>query len=395
MGIHPVVVHPPDKKLRKGLESRLIPLITVGIHISQVIGRRVQPPLLGSHAAGGSIPSSNQFAEPPSVKNTIVVENTIVVKNNTVVLSIGKMKSNMIVSAMIYKQQGVVRQRKWGQSAILLCAFLWSTSGLFIKLVDWHPVVISGLRSLIAGIFMLIIRFIFAPKIRPKSSKGPLWAAAISYALTMQTFVIANKLTASANVIMLQYSAPMWAALLGWIFIREKPHWEHWGAMVCVFGGLALFFKDGLAGNSFLGDSIALFSGVLFGTQSVFLRMQKDGNPADAMLLSHIVSFAFSIPFIFLYPPTLEASNLAAILYMGVIQIGCASLLFSYGIKRVSAVQAMLTAIIEPVLNPLWVLLITRERPSLSALIGGSVIIAAVAVSSLIAKKRERPERSI
>jgi drug/metabolite transporter (DMT)-like permease len=73
---------------------------------------------------------------------------------------------------------------------------------------------------------------------------------------------------------------------------------------------------------------------------------------------------------------------------MGTLQIGLASLLFAYGIKRVSAIQAMLTAVIEPVLNPLWVLLVTGERPSLSALLGGSLILSAVCISSVIGKQR-------
>jgi drug/metabolite transporter (DMT)-like permease len=281
-------------------------------------------------------------------------------------------------------------QTRWqGQGARLLCAFLWSTSGLFIKLVSWHPVVIAGSRSLLAAFFMLAVRCIFPPKFAVKSRKGPLWAGAIVYALTMQSFVIANKLTTSANAIMLQYSAPVWAGLLGWVLIREKPHWEHWGALVCVIGGLALFFKDSLAGGAFTGDSVALLSGVFFGAHSVFLRMQKDGNPSDSMLLAHVLSFTISIPFLFLYSPAFEAPVLAALLYMGIIQVGCASLLFSFGIKRVSAVQAMLTAMIEPVLNPLWVLFVTGEKPSFSALIGGGIIIAAVAASSVIGKNRE------
>jgi drug/metabolite transporter (DMT)-like permease len=240
-----------------------------------------------------------------------------------------------------------------------------------------------------AALFMLAFRFIFPPKFVVKSRKGPLWAGAIVYALTMQSFVIANKLTTSANAIMLQYSAPVWAGLLGWILIREKPHWEHWGALVCVFGGLALFFKDGLSGGAFLGDSVALLSGVFFGAHSVFLRMQKDGNPSDSMLLAHVLNFGLSIPFLFLYFPVFEAPALTAVLYMGIIQIGCASLLFSYGIKRVNAVQAMLTAMIEPVLNPLWVLVITGEKPALSAVIGGGIIITAVVTSSVIGKNRE------
>jgi drug/metabolite transporter (DMT)-like permease len=237
--------------------------------------------------------------------------------------------------------------------------------------------------------FMLAVRFFFPPKFAVQSRKGPLWGGAVAYALTMQGFVIANKLTTSANAIMLQYSAPVWAGLLGWILIREKPHWEHWGALICVFGGLALFFKDSLSGGAFLGDSVAVLSGVFFGAHSVFLRMQKDGNPSDSMLLAHILNCALSVPFLFFYFPSLKASALAAILYMGIIQIGCASLLFSYGIKRISAVQAMLTAMIEPVLNPLWVLVVTGEKPSFSAITGGGIIVAAVIASSVIGKNRE------
>jgi drug/metabolite transporter (DMT)-like permease len=281
-------------------------------------------------------------------------------------------------------------QERWkGQGAVFCCAVLWSSSGLFIKLVNWHPVVIAGSRSFVAALFMLIVRIFIAPRGGPRSKPGPFWAAGTAYAFTMLSFVIANKLTASANAIMLQYSAPVWAVLLGWFIIREKPHWEHWGALVFVIGGLLLFFKDGLVSGSLLGDGIAIFSGILFGAHSVFLRMQKDGNPADSMLLAHIISFVISIPFIILYPPEFTASSVLPVLFMGIVQIGCASLLFSYGIKKISAIQAMLTAMIEPVLNPVWVLAVTSERPSGPALIGGGVIIAAVVVSSLIGKRRE------
>jgi drug/metabolite transporter (DMT)-like permease len=107
------------------------------------------------------------------------------------------------------------------------------------------------------------------------------------------------------------------------------------------------------------------------------------------MLCAHIITAVFSIPFFFLYPPAVTAPALLAIGFMGVFQIGVASLLFAYGIKRITAVQAMLTAMVEPVLNPVWVLLVTGEKPAASALLGGSIIMAAVAASSLIGKWRE------
>jgi drug/metabolite transporter (DMT)-like permease len=275
-----------------------------------------------------------------------------------------------------------------GQGAILVCAALWSTSGLCIKLVPWHPVLIAGARSFIAALFLLAIRLLFKRRRGRTTTVLPVFAAGLAYAATMITFVIANKLTTSANAILLQYSAPLWAAIIGWILIKEKLYWEHWGAMLLITAGLCIFFKDSLGGGTLGGDCIALLSGIFFGTNSVCMRMQKDGNPADAMLLSHILCAAFAIPFVFLYPPSLTTVSIAVILLMGTLQIGLASLLFAYGIKRVSAIQAMLTAVIEPVLNPLWVLLVTGERPSLSALLGGSLILSAVCISSIVGKQR-------
>jgi drug/metabolite transporter (DMT)-like permease len=288
--------------------------------------------------------------------------------------------------------QGVDKSsRQWGQGAIFLCAVLWSTSGLFIKLVDWHPVLIAGARS-----FPAILVLLAAKRFRPRRTKAkagfPVYAFAggCAYASTMIFFVIANKLTASANAILLQYSAPIWAALLGWALVKEKPRWEHWGALVLVMAGMTLFFKDGLKGGAFPGDFLAVISGICFGANSVFMRMLKDGDPADAMLLAHIFTVLFSIPFFFLYPPAVNAAALLALSFMGIFQIGVASLLFAYGIKRVTAIQAMLTAMIEPVLNPVWVLLVTGEKPSAAALAGGGIIVAAVAASSLIGKRREQ-----
>jgi drug/metabolite transporter (DMT)-like permease len=78
-----------------------------------------------------------------------------------------------------------------------------------------------------------------------------------------------------------------------------------------------------------------------------------------------------------------------AVLFMGTIQIGFASVLFSYGIRRLSAAQTMLTAMIEPILNPVWVLLFTGERPSVPAFIGGAIILGAVVISSLIGRGHE------
>jgi drug/metabolite transporter (DMT)-like permease len=300
---------------------------------------------------------------------------------------------------------------KLGQGAILLCAFFWSTSGLFIKLVDWNPVLIAGSRSLLAIFFLLALRLLRRRRVCQAGravAGGPsperrlpaaccagrelffTFAGGIAYAATMIVFVIANKRTTSANAILLQYTAPVWAALLGWVIAGERPRWEQWAALVLVFFGMLLFFKDDLGGGNFFGDLLAVVSGICFGVHSVFLRMIKRGEAADAMLLSHIFCALFSAPFFFFSPPSLSPGTAGAIFFMGIIQIGAASALFAYGIKRVSAIQAMLTAMIEPLLNPVWVFAVTGEKPAFSALIGGGIIIAALALSTAISARRGR-----
>ncbi|MDR0669724.1 MAG: DMT family transporter, partial [Treponema sp.] len=292
------------------------------------------------------------------------------------------------------------RRGAWlGQVTIVGCAVLWSTSGLFIKVLDWHPLLIAGGRSAIAALFLFIVRWTARWTVRwttrrgpgavpPPSSRFPIvMAGALAYAATMISFVWANKLTTPANAIMLQYTAPIWAALLGWRLVGEKPRWFHWGALALVLGGLLIFFREdmkaGGAGASTLrGDIVALASGLFFGVHSVFLRMQKNGNPADSMLAAHLICAAAALPAFILMPPVLSIRSLGAIGFMGFFQIGLASQLFAFGIRRVQAMQALLLAMIEPVLNPLWVFVVTGERPSPAALAGGLVIILAVLCSA-------------
>jgi drug/metabolite transporter (DMT)-like permease len=285
-----------------------------------------------------------------------------------------------------------IKHKFSGQLAVLATAVLWSSSGIAVKVNIWHPLVITFFRSLLASIFLIVVRFITRTRINKQNERFPFWAGSLAFASCMITFITANKLTTSANVIMLQYSAPIWAALLGWALVHEKPHWEHWGALVLVCSGLFLFFRDGLSSGSHAGDALSVLSGVFLGGFSVFLRMMKKGNPQDAMLMGHLVTAVICVPFIFLFPPSFNPTVIASISFLGIFQAGLASITFSYGIKRISAVQAMLIATAEPILNPIWVFVIIGEKPSMTALAGGIIIIVAVVSLSLIGKYRDDRE---
>jgi len=280
-----------------------------------------------------------------------------------------------------------------GQGAMILCAVFWSFNGLLIRFVDWHPMLIAGGRSFLAAIFLIVTRFIFRHNLRKINMKKTLpimVLGSINYAATMILFVVANKLTSSANAILLQYTAPVWAALLGWYFLKEKPRGEHWGSLAMVGAGMFFFFRNHLGGGSLTGDMLALISGITFGAHTVILRKAKDQNPADILIGSNILTAVVCVPFIFLFPPALTASNITGICILGLVQIGVASALFAYGIQRVTVIQAVLFMMIEPVLNPVWVLLAYKELPSVGVITGGALILFAIVFASIFSKIREQ-----
>ncbi|MDR0684166.1 MAG: DMT family transporter [Spirochaetaceae bacterium] len=275
----------------------------------------------------------------------------------------------------------------YGRLAMMFCAIFWSTSGLFIKLVDSDPFFIAGARSFIAALTMIALRRVFMRNpfrgIVSALRTPAFWVSGVAYSATMTSFVVANKLTTSANVILLQYSAPVWAAILGIALLKERQRAENWIGMALVLAGLVIIFHGSLASASLLGDLIALASGITFALNSVCMRMQKDADPAYSLVLSNVITSFFALPFLFSGGPGLSLPALGAITFMGTVQIGFASILFAYGIKRVSAFAALIIACVEPVLNPVWVFVVTGEKPALNALIGGSVIIFAVVFSNM------------
>jgi len=198
----------------------------------------------------------------------------------------------------------------------------------------------------------------------------------------MILFVTANKLTTAANAILLQYTAPLWAAVLGWVFLKERVHALDWAAIAVVTGGMVLFFMDSLSLGGMRGNLLAILSGIFFAGAMVSFRAQKEGSSRESILLSHVLTFLVSVPFLLGRWPSL--AGLGALGFLGVFQIGLSSVLLTYGVKHVTAVQSLLTAVLEPIFNPIWVFLILGERPGPLALAGGVVILGVVTLRSVL-----------
>jgi drug/metabolite transporter (DMT)-like permease len=271
-----------------------------------------------------------------------------------------------------------------GIIAMAATAFLWSIAGLFIKLIDWNPIAIAGMRSFIASIVVFL--YLKRPNIH---LSFPQVAAAIANAATMLFFVSANKTTTAANAILLQYFAPVLTVFIGAVLLKERARLEHFISLPAVTAGMILMFFDDLGGGKLFGNILAIMSAITFSLYFVFMRMQKDGSPLESILLSHWLTAGICfIASFFLTAPNITIISLGAIAVLGIVQVGLSAILFSVAIKRVSAVQANLIAVIEPVFNPVWVFFVIGEVPGTNTLIGGSIIIIAVTMASIVSARR-------
>jgi len=278
---------------------------------------------------------------------------------------------------------GSLTPHQQGLVAVLGAAVLWSTGGLFIKWVSLDALGVTMWRSLLAGV---VIWLVAKPRLRaPWRYNRLAWGIAISYALTLVMFVAATKLTTAANAIFLQYTAPLYLLITGAIFLGERATRVDFVTVGVAFAGMALFFIGKLETDAITGNALAAASGVTLAAMFTLLRAPGCTNETrpEAMVLGNVLLvvglFVVNIGRGSSAPFTPDGSDIVGLVFLGVVQIGFAYLLFGYGVAHVQALEASLIGMLEPVLNPVWVFLFLGETPGWWAVLGGAIIVAAVA----------------
>ena len=262
--------------------------------------------------------------------------------------------------------------RKLAILLLIITGVLWSTGGLLIKLIPWSPISIAGIRS---GFSALIIYLYSKP--HNKGVGRNLWAGAFCYSVMVVSFVFANKITASGNVILIQYAAPIYVALFSYSFLGEKASKIDWITIVIIIFGLSCFFYEDLSLKQKWGNVLAIFSGLGFAGLTLFMRKEKNANPIDCVLLGNLITFVICLPSYFT-GVTMEATPWLSIIFLGFVQLGLAYILFSTAIKYVNALDAIIYPVIEPLFNPLLTFIFIGEQMSQTALIGGFLVITGV-----------------
>jgi len=203
--------------------------------------------------------------------------------------------------------------------------------------------------------------------------------AAICYALTLFTFVTANRLTTAANAILLQYTAPVYVIFLSAWLLKEKIRYRDIITVALVLVGMLLFFIGEVDTQGLWGNILALLSGVVFATMAVCLRKMKDSpyRGADSIMWGNVICGVVGLPFIAVFGLPSPMSWIGLTL-LGLFQLGLAYCLYVIAVKNVTALELALIPVLEPLLNPVLVAVFALQMPGVFAVVGGVVVVGAV-----------------
>lgn len=264
-------------------------------------------------------------------------------------------------------------EHRKGLLYIVVAALLWSTGGIGIKGVEDPALKVTFYRSVFAAVTLFIL---FRNHLRVRWSPSFI-AAIVSYGGCLTSFVIATRWTTAANAIFLQYAGVVWVLLFAPIVLKEPMRRRDVIAIAVALSGMALFFVGRFEGRGMAGNAMALLSSVFFA--ALILALRREHGASRAAVTWGNVFIAIALLPVVMGDVSLTPKSFGALAFLGVFQIGLAYAAFVKGLQYVTATEASLTGMLEPVANPIWVLLFLGERPSGFAIIGAAIVLAAIA----------------
>lgn len=278
----------------------------------------------------------------------------------------------------------------------------WSLGGMLVRLTEgidaWQIVLYRSLVLLLA-MSLWIFRIYGARSFAAVGDGG--WIAVlagIAVGLASLSFITALFYTTVAQTLFMVGIAPFCAALLGWWLLGERVRAATWMAMAIALAGLAIMLGGGPGGGHLIGSGLALLSAFCFSCYSVLLRWGQNSDMTVAQIWNASFLIVFSLAALLLPIPLRESHgfealaigwyNVPLVILMGTVQISLGMILFTRGSRTVPAAQLSLLALIEPALAPTWAWLAVGEVPATATILGGTVLISAVAVQVLLSTRR-------
>ena len=268
---------------------------------------------------------------------------------------------------------------------MLICAALWSIAGIFIKLIPWNGFAVSSMRSLVAGL-TIAVYMLFSRK-RFVLSRKTLLAGVLS-ASVYTCFVCANKLTTAANAIVLQFTSPVFIVVFSALIFGTRIKKADMLVVIFTLAGIALCFLDQLRGGYLLGNCVAVLAGMFMAGMFMAVGELEGEERFSGILLGQLITFLIGLPALIITKPVFTVPAVLSILVLGIFQLGISYILYIKASKYCPPLACCLLGAVEPLLNPVWVMIFDGETPGILALIGGIVVVASVTIWCIFGKEK-------
>lgn len=265
---------------------------------------------------------------------------------------------------------------------------LLSPDSLLVKLLSCDVWTMLFWRSLITGTFLLAgLALIYRRRLITlslESGRYGLMSAMVAAAGSLM-FVNALMRTTAANTLVILAATPLFAALIGYIFIRERISRTTLGAIFTVFCGIVLIFMRSLEPGDMVGNFLALGAASLWGGNLVVLRQARALNMIPPIAFGSLLAIPFALAGG--WPEAVSSRDAWLLLLQGSLVLPLSFALITRGSRYLPAAEVSLILLLETLLGPLWVWLVVGESPDLPTLLAGLLILTTLVVHSLLQLK--------
>ena len=268
---------------------------------------------------------------------------------------------------------------------MLVCATLWSIAGILIKVIPWTGFSVAAMRGLIAGITIAV--YMALKKYRFILNKKTLITGILS-AMVYTCFVCSNKMTTAANAIVLQFTSPVFIVIFTTVIYKTGIRRADLLVVLFTLAGITLTFLDKLESGYILGNFVAVGAGMFMAGMFVSVGNCEGEERFSGILLGQFFTFLIGLPSVIISKPEFTPAATAAILALGVFQLGISYILYIKSSKYCPPLACCLLGAVEPLLNPVWVMIFDGETPGLLAFVGGIIVIASVTVWCIFGKEK-------
>ncbi len=283
-------------------------------------------------------------------------------------------------------------EQRIGSLLVFGAALVWSFGGVIGRfLVDVDPWTTVFWRSAWASLFLLAFMLVRDGMSGTRALIGglrlPAIAVALCFATASTSFIVALQHTSVTNILLMQASTPLLAALIAWLAYRQRVDPPTWIAIAAVMTGVAVMVSDSFeAAISPIGDALAFLIALMFAIAVVLTRRYSNVRMTPAVwlgaTLACVVAASMASGF------AVSTPDMGLLFVFGALNLGLGLALFATGARMIPAALAALIGAAEPVLGPIWVWVVHHETLAARTLIGGAIVLCALLANTLYQYRR-------